>query len=141
MLPKSTFEQMEVLGQFNMGFIIGRADRDLFIIDQHAADEKHRFETLQRTTTLHTQRRVSDTPPIHFPDVTLQGVTLPEVTPPLCTYTTDIYSDTTDIYCDATDICSDTTDIYSVTTDIYSDTTGIYSLQAHPPSPSRAHRR
>lgn len=27
---------------------------DLFIIDQHAADEKYTFETLQASTTLHT---------------------------------------------------------------------------------------
>ncbi|KAA0185275.1 Mismatch repair endonuclease PMS2 [Fasciolopsis buskii] len=43
---KSSFNEMEVLGQFNLGFIIGLHHRDLFIIDQHASDEKYRFEQL-----------------------------------------------------------------------------------------------
>lgn len=62
---------MEVLGQFNLGFIIVRSNHqrksasrgsvsgkeldDLFIIDQHAADEKYNFETLQRTTKIQGQ--------------------------------------------------------------------------------------
>ena len=32
-----------MLGQFNLGFIIGRLKDDLFILDQHACDEKFRF--------------------------------------------------------------------------------------------------
>ena len=99
-LPKESFTRMQILGQFNLGFIIARSSRrrracgagegeggggggeeegggggadggvegggmggggmegedesllndgDLFIIDQHAADEKFRFETLQVT--------------------------------------------------------------------------------------------
>lgn len=43
-MPKSDFENMEIIGQFNLGFIITRLDADLFIIDQHASDEKFRFE-------------------------------------------------------------------------------------------------
>ncbi len=46
---------MQVLGQFNRGFILGRLDSNLFIFDQHAADEKYNYETLRRTTTLKTQ--------------------------------------------------------------------------------------
>lgn len=57
---------MEVIGQFNLGFIIARLNRpvsddsdaatdDLFIIDQHAADEKYNFETLQQTTRIQSQ--------------------------------------------------------------------------------------
>ena len=46
------------MGQFNLGFIIARLDQDLFIIDQHAADEKFNFETLQRTTRLRPQKLV-----------------------------------------------------------------------------------
>ena len=39
----------EIIGQFNLGFIIVRLLRDdLFIVDQHAADEKFRFETLTK---------------------------------------------------------------------------------------------
>jgi len=49
---------MEVVGQFNLGFIIARLNQDLFIVDQHAADEKHNFETLQRTTRLKPQNLV-----------------------------------------------------------------------------------
>jgi len=41
---------MEVVGQFNLGFIVAKLNKDLFIVDQHAADEKYNFETLQRTT-------------------------------------------------------------------------------------------
>ena len=48
-----------MLGQFNMGFIIARAADDLFIVDQHAADEKFHFETLQQSTQIHTQRLIA----------------------------------------------------------------------------------
>jgi len=63
-ISKSDFERMEVLGQFNKGFIIARLKRqdgkkegtdDLFIIDQHASDEKYNFETLQQTTVIKAQ--------------------------------------------------------------------------------------
>jgi len=58
-LAKEDFEQMKVLGQFNRGFIIAQLRDDLFIIDQHACDEKYQFETLQASTKLHTQRMVN----------------------------------------------------------------------------------
>ena len=35
---------MEVLGQFNLGFIFVKLDNDLFIIDQHASDEKFKIK-------------------------------------------------------------------------------------------------
>lgn len=58
-IRKSDFEKMEVLGQFNKGFIIarlrGEGKDDLFIVDQHASDEKFNFETLQRTTVIKAQ--------------------------------------------------------------------------------------
>lgn len=65
-ISKSDFARMEVLGQFNKGFIIARLRSDdgdgkkdmtddLFIIDQHASDEKFNFETLQRTTVIKAQ--------------------------------------------------------------------------------------
>ncbi|WRT64199.1 uncharacterized protein IL334_001128 [Kwoniella shivajii] len=66
-ISKKDFEKMKVLGQFNKGFIIARltnhqskhnknsATDDLFIIDQHASDEKYNFETLQRTTIIKGQ--------------------------------------------------------------------------------------
>lgn len=71
-LSKEDFLSMEVLGQFNLGFIIARRRKqgevpagpssdaadmdDLFIIDQHAADEKYNFETLQLTTKIESQK-------------------------------------------------------------------------------------
>lgn len=36
MIRKEDFKRMEVLGQFNLGFIVVRLKNDLFIIDQHA---------------------------------------------------------------------------------------------------------
>ena len=49
------FLRLEILGQFNLGFIIARDGDDLFIIDQHAADEIYNFEQLHKTTTLNVQ--------------------------------------------------------------------------------------
>ncbi|BHF60486.1 hypothetical protein SprV_0100345100 [Sparganum proliferum] len=43
---KTWFERMRVIGQFNRGFIICQYEQDLFIVDQHASDEKNRFECL-----------------------------------------------------------------------------------------------
>ena len=54
-LNKSDFERMKVLGQFNLGFIIAQLGNDLFILDQHACDEKYLFEKLSRNTTIHRQ--------------------------------------------------------------------------------------
>jgi DNA mismatch repair protein PMS2 len=72
-IEKADFGQMDILGQFNLGFIITRRQKktnldegrqlqtgedmdDLFIVDQHAADEKYNFETLQATTVIKSQR-------------------------------------------------------------------------------------
>lgn len=49
---------MEIIGQFNLGFIITRLKEDLFIIDQHASDEKYRFEKLSNETQLKTQKLI-----------------------------------------------------------------------------------
>lgn len=72
-ISKSDFAKMEVLGQFNKGFIIARLrtnhddsnkkkSDDLFIIDQHASDEKFNFETLQRTTVIKAQALIKPRP-------------------------------------------------------------------------------
>ena len=78
-VSKEDFEKMEVIGQFNLGFIIARrrvgmdakgkgkaiegeeewGQDDLFIIDQHASDEKYNFETLQENTIIQSQRLIS----------------------------------------------------------------------------------
>ncbi|CAN6238495.1 unnamed protein product [Urochloa humidicola] len=55
LFSKDDFGEMEVVGQFNLGFIIGKLDQDLFIVDQHAADEKYNFEGLSQSTTLNIQ--------------------------------------------------------------------------------------
>jgi len=57
-LQKSDFQQMRVCGQFNLGFIIASLNKDLFIIDQHATDEKYNFETLQFNTDIKSQKMV-----------------------------------------------------------------------------------
>ncbi|KAG0703402.1 hypothetical protein DFH29DRAFT_916996 [Suillus ampliporus] len=61
-ISKTDFNKMQVVGQFNLGFIVTRWQKseegldDLFMIDQHAADEKYNFETLQQTTVIESQR-------------------------------------------------------------------------------------
>ncbi|XP_037082380.1 mismatch repair endonuclease PMS2-like [Pollicipes pollicipes] len=47
-IKKEDFLEMEVLGQFNLGFLVTRLGEDLFLIDQHASDEKFNFERLSR---------------------------------------------------------------------------------------------
>uniref|UniRef100_A0A4W4FBV0 MutL C-terminal dimerisation domain-containing protein n=1 Tax=Electrophorus electricus TaxID=8005 RepID=A0A4W4FBV0_ELEEL len=55
---KDMFKQMEIIGQFNLGFIITKLKSDLFMIDQHATDEKYNFEMLQQHTILNGQRLI-----------------------------------------------------------------------------------
>lgn len=56
---KSMFAEMEILGQFNLGFIVTKLKEDLFLVDQHAADEKYNFEMLQQHTVLQAQRLIT----------------------------------------------------------------------------------
>ena len=69
-IEKDDFAMMDIVGQFNLGFIVVRLRKtiaingsgdpdemdDLFIVDQHAADEKYNFETLQSTTVIQSQK-------------------------------------------------------------------------------------
>ncbi|ETS83768.1 hypothetical protein PFICI_05644 [Pestalotiopsis fici W106-1] len=72
-ISKSDFDKMKIVGQFNLGFILAiryasrntddaedwhAVDDELFIIDQHATDEKYNFERLQATTVVQSQRLV-----------------------------------------------------------------------------------
>ncbi|KAF1811635.1 DNA mismatch repair protein MutL [Eremomyces bilateralis CBS 781.70] len=70
-VSKADFTRMRVVGQFNKGFILAtRPDHatneksqsqdgdELFIIDQHASDEKFNFERLQAETIVQNQRLV-----------------------------------------------------------------------------------
>lgn len=52
------FSEVRVVGQFNRGFIVGRLDKDMFIIDQHASDEKFNFERLQVDAAITRQKLV-----------------------------------------------------------------------------------
>jgi len=70
-VSKADFAKMSIVGQFNLGFILAvrpagsedggarRSKKDeLFIIDQHASDEKYNFERLQTETVVGNQRLV-----------------------------------------------------------------------------------
>ncbi|KPI40952.1 DNA mismatch repair protein PMS1 [Cyphellophora attinorum] len=67
-VSKADFAEMKIVGQFNLGFILavrpaaagaeGHRRDELFIIDQHASDEKFNFERLQAETTVGNQRMV-----------------------------------------------------------------------------------
>ncbi|KAL2078191.1 hypothetical protein ACEWY4_025876 [Coilia grayii] len=57
-ISKDMFKNMEILGQFNLGFIITKLNSDLFIVDQHATDEKYNFEMLQQHTVLQGQKLI-----------------------------------------------------------------------------------
>ncbi|KAL1675668.1 hypothetical protein EV122DRAFT_280888 [Schizophyllum commune] len=71
-IDKADFAKMDIVGQFNRGFIIARRRKqpesggssmdDLFIVDQHASDEKYNFETLQQTTKIESQRLLRPRP-------------------------------------------------------------------------------
>ena len=54
-MKKQTIKQIEIIGQFNKGFIIGKINFDLYIIDQHAADEIYNYETLLKKDKLNVQ--------------------------------------------------------------------------------------
>ncbi|XP_004440915.1 PREDICTED: mismatch repair endonuclease PMS2 [Ceratotherium simum simum] len=58
-ISKTMFAEMEIIGQFNLGFIITKLDADIFIVDQHATDEKYNFEMLQQHTVLQGQRLIA----------------------------------------------------------------------------------
>jgi len=62
-ITKQMFAKMQIIGQFNLGFIIAKLKNDLFIVDQHASDEKYNYETLQRTHCLKGQRLIQ---PLHM---------------------------------------------------------------------------
>lgn len=68
-VTKSDFNLMRIIGQFNLGFILAvrpptpsSPSAELFIIDQHASDEKYNFERFSATTVLVSQRLVHPHP-------------------------------------------------------------------------------
>ncbi|KAI5966940.1 PMS1 [Candida pseudojiufengensis] len=54
-ISKSDFLQMKLIGQFNLGFILVSYNSNLFIIDQHASDEKYNFEKLIQNYSINFQ--------------------------------------------------------------------------------------
>ncbi|XP_061083267.1 mismatch repair endonuclease PMS2 [Conger conger] len=67
-ISKDMFREMEIIGQFNLGFIITKLKSDIFMIDQHATDEKYNFEMLQQHTILQGQRLIAPQK-LHLPAV------------------------------------------------------------------------
>jgi DNA mismatch repair protein PMS2 len=72
-VTKPDFNAMRIIGQFNLGFIIvvrpptaTSPTPDLFIVDQHASDEKYNFERFSANTILVSQRLVHP----HFLELT-----------------------------------------------------------------------
>lgn len=61
-LNKKSFENMQVLGQFNRGFILARLDQHVFIIDQHATDERANYEEQLDKSPLVEQKMVHPKP-------------------------------------------------------------------------------
>ena len=63
-LSKQDFTDFQVIGQFNLGFILCQSKRDgnLWILDQHACDEKYNFEALCKETRLHHQPLIQPIP-------------------------------------------------------------------------------
>lgn len=61
-LSKSEFKQMRILGQFNCGFILASLWREsqeyIYIVDQHAADERFQLETLKSNLKPSVQRLI-----------------------------------------------------------------------------------
>jgi len=62
-LSKGDFAEMTVIGQFNLGFILAKCrNNHLWILDQHACDEKFNFEHLIKNTVIHEQKLIAPMP-------------------------------------------------------------------------------
>eukprot|EP00501_MAST-03F_sp_TOSAG23-6_P000283 GSMAST32.ASY1.ANO1.289.1 assembled CDS len=72
---KSSFGDMHIAGQFNLGFIIARLKSDIFILDQHACDEKYNFENLQKSTEIHEQNLIQ---PLDMKLTVVEEITIKE---------------------------------------------------------------
>ena len=58
-IHKSDFGSMKVIGQFNLGFILVSFHSHLFIVDQHASEEKYLFEKFRDETKIISQSLIS----------------------------------------------------------------------------------
>jgi DNA mismatch repair ATPase MutL len=62
-LCKEDLRHMSIIGQFNLGFILARCrNQNLWILDQHACDEKYNFERLCKETVIHEQKLIAPLP-------------------------------------------------------------------------------
>jgi DNA mismatch repair ATPase MutL len=62
-LKKEDIVHMSIIGQFNLGFILARCrNQNLWILDQHACDEKYNFERLCKETVIHEQKLIAPLP-------------------------------------------------------------------------------
>ena len=61
-VSKADFAKMRVIGQFNKGFIVAGLGAELFLIDQHASDEKYNFERLKAAYQITPQPLVQARP-------------------------------------------------------------------------------
>ncbi|KAL7550799.1 hypothetical protein ACHAWF_014007 [Thalassiosira exigua] len=62
-LHPGDFHHMSIIGQFNLGFILARCrNHNLWILDQHACDEKYNFERLCKDTVIHAQKLIAPLP-------------------------------------------------------------------------------
>lgn len=62
-LSKCDFKDMQIIGQFNLGFILAKCRNDnLWVLDQHACDEKYNFERLLATTAIQGQPLIAPMP-------------------------------------------------------------------------------
>ncbi|CAH6721197.1 DNA mismatch repair protein Pms1p [[Candida] jaroonii] len=58
-INKVNFQEMKIVGQFNLGFIITKFNGNLFIVDQHASDEKFNYEQLLNNYKIKSQRLIT----------------------------------------------------------------------------------
>lgn len=49
---------MEIIGQFNNAFIFACLNDQMFMVDQHASDEKFNFERFQKRARISTQKLI-----------------------------------------------------------------------------------
>ena len=62
-LAKGDFAEMSIIGQFNLGFILAKDRQNhLWILDQHACDERFNFERLMASTVMHEQKLIAPMP-------------------------------------------------------------------------------
>jgi DNA mismatch repair protein PMS2 len=62
-LKREDFVHMSIIGQFNLGFVLARCrNQNLWILDQHACDEKYNFERLCKETVIHEQKLIAPLP-------------------------------------------------------------------------------